>query len=109
VTSGVAEVRKGPVADALDHAETAAFLEAKLRCDLRRAEIDSLNSRKQLEALAVTRSIARIDLVLAFTLSILLASQFIAGAQQPGLMPALIAIFAITCACAAAGRRRPAR
>lgn len=109
IARGVAQVEHGPEADDLDYAEAAAFLEAKLRCDLLRAEIETLARREQLEARALRRGMARTDLVLALTVILMVVGEFMREAQQPEVLATLVAILAITCSCAAPARFRRSR
>ena len=94
-SKSVSAVHKGPHSDALDQLEATKVLEARLRCDLLRAQIRSIEREQELSRFVTRRGVQRLDCVVVLTLVALAWEAFGTADPQQNLVSALTMILAL--------------
>lgn len=95
---GASKVQRGPTRDVLDDIETATFLEAALKCELLRAEIDKTTREGELKSFAIQRSFTWVSCALLFV-GVVLGWQMLDpehGRLQPQHIVALTFVLGLT-------------
>ena len=92
---GVEKVLSGPTYDQIDEQEAGSFLETQLRCELLRAQINSLKMSEDLKTRESKHRGFRINVVLACTIAVIVAGALSLRSVQRELLSAMIATLAI--------------
>ena len=103
---GVSKVLSGPPCDSLDVEEASAVLESQLRCELLRAQIQSVKTSDDVTTRESRHRGFRINLVLGCTIAIVLAGALSPNGAHVGLLGAMIAILAIVSGNSGSTRKR---